>query len=370
MERNRIVYFDLLRIWGMLWVIYMHVASSPLSEGVNTQWVLITMFTSIAYTAVPLFFMMSGYLLLTSKKTESISVLVKHRLPHLVVPLTFWNVIIACWIVFKNQEISLINIIGHVLTSFSSPLMQHLWFVYTLVTLYLISPILYFAFNSMGEKIKKYILVIMALVFLQTMITIVIPVPLEQFFRIRSISELNFLDGAFWTFVLGYFLGNMNKRIPNILLIIVAAVDWVFITVNTVLASIECGKYTGEFQNQRAGFMIVLAACIFLLFKQGIKCKRKVFPLANLSFGIYIIHNLVNRILSYIGYEAYTLMGIFGKGLVILLICYIVIKTFASIKPLCYITTGVSYEMACKCCNWQFTYNTIRGLLKNISENK
>lgn len=253
MERNRIVYFDLLRIWGMIWVIYMHVASAPLSKEINAQWIFITMLATVAYTAVPLFFMMSGYLILTSKKTEDVSVLLRHRLPHLILPLVFWNVIIAGWIVFKNQETSLINIIKYTLTGFSSPLMQHLWFIYTLVTLYLISPLIYFALNYFSEKLKMYVLIIIGLIYVQTMVTIVVPGSLKEIFQIRSFKELNFLDGAFWIFVLGYFLGNIKKRIPKGILLTIAIVDWGFITVNTVLASIRGGGVYDRISKSESG---------------------------------------------------------------------------------------------------------------------
>lgn len=358
MERNRIVYFDLMRILAMCFVIYMHVASLPLSMERDRDWILLTMVTSVAYTAVPLFFMMSGYLILTSEKTESISALLKHRLPHLLIPLAFWTVIIAIWIVFKNQEISLFNIIKYVLFGFSTPLMQHLWFVYTLVTLYLISPILYSGLNGLKEKGKVYVMIIISLVFLQTMITIILPESIKETGMIHSLVELNFLNGPFWIFVLGFFVGGLKRRISNKLLIMCAILDWGFITVSTIYASWDKG-YTGVFQNQRAGFMVLLAVCIFILFKQNINVRLREYPLANLSFGIYIIHNLINRMLSYLGYEAYGFGEVAVKTIVILAICFVIVKTLASIRPLCFIATGISYKKACRSCNWVYTYNRL-----------
>ena len=63
-------YFDGLRIFAALCVIFMHTAAGPLRAGVNTDWHLLNVCTSLAFTAVPLFFMMSGYLLMTSRKTD------------------------------------------------------------------------------------------------------------------------------------------------------------------------------------------------------------------------------------------------------------------------------------------------------------
>ena len=95
-ERAHVEYFDWLRIIAALSVIFMHTAAGPLRAGINTSWHLLNVCTSLAFTAVPLFFMMSGYLLMTSRKTADISVLLRHRLPRLVVPLAgcgscFWR---------------------------------------------------------------------------------------------------------------------------------------------------------------------------------------------------------------------------------------------------------------------------------------
>lgn len=95
-ERPHVDYFDGLRIFAALCVIFMHTAAGPLRAGVNTDWHLLNVCTSLAFTAVPLFFMMSGYLLMTSRKTADISVLLRHRLPRLVVPLAGWTVWPCC----------------------------------------------------------------------------------------------------------------------------------------------------------------------------------------------------------------------------------------------------------------------------------
>lgn len=360
MERNRIVYFDCLRILAMCFVIYMHVASLPLSMERDNEWILLTLVTSVAYTAVPLFFMMSGYLILTSNNTENISVLLKHRLPHLLVPLAFWTTVIAAWIGFKNGDMSLLGIIKTSFLGFSTPLMQHLWFVYTLVALYLMSPVLYYGLNGLKEKGKKYVICIIFFVFLQTMITILLPENMKETGMIRSLNELNFLNGTFWTFILGYFVGGMKRYVSNKLLVVIAVLDWGFISISTVAVSWQRG-YTGMFQNQRAGFMVLLAICIFILFKQNIKGSPRIYPTANLSFGIYIIHNLINRILSYLGYEAYSLGEVVIKTVVILVVCYFIIKSMASIKPLCFLATGMSYDKACRSCNWIYTYNKVKN---------
>lgn len=83
-KRDHIHYFDYLRIIAAISVIYMHVAAIPLRGAVNMQWQMLNVCTSFAFTAVPLFFMISGYLLLSDPKTKDISVLLRRRIPRLI----------------------------------------------------------------------------------------------------------------------------------------------------------------------------------------------------------------------------------------------------------------------------------------------
>ena len=105
-ERPHVDYFDGLRIFAALCVIFMHTAAGPLRAGINTGWHLLNVCTSLAFTAVPLFFMMSGYLLMTSRKTADISVLLRHRLPRLVVPLAGWTVVAVLWQMFLAHTLT------------------------------------------------------------------------------------------------------------------------------------------------------------------------------------------------------------------------------------------------------------------------
>ena len=58
--RAHLYYFDYLRVFGVLCVIFMHTAGGPLRSDVGTPgWQMTDLCTSLAFTAVPLFLMMS-----------------------------------------------------------------------------------------------------------------------------------------------------------------------------------------------------------------------------------------------------------------------------------------------------------------------
>lgn len=374
MKRKHIVYFDYLRFIGAILVVYIHVASPLVSGDIPMNFpgrCFLIFLLTIAYTAVPMFFMMSGYLILTDSKTQMISTL-KHRIVHLALPLLFWTVIVALWAMIRDHDFSLADFVGYVLSGFSAPIMQHFWYVYTLIALYILSPIIYSAVNGLKTEGKKYLIMLIILVFIQTMVTAIVPDNQKNEALIKPLSDLKLLGGHLLTFVSGYFLGNIKKRIPNIILVIIALADFIFISCMTVYITLDTG-YSGVIQDQGGGFTVLLAACIFLLFKQNIsegKSKSRLTPFVKMSFGIYLMHNLLNRVLSYFGWEVTGVLIVFMKTAVIVILCYLVIKTLATIKPICFLASGVPYSTANESFNWRYTIRKLNSRSGIKGDNK
>lgn len=174
-ERPHVDYFDGLRIFAALCVIFMHTAAGPLRAGVNTDWHLLNVCTSLAFTAVPLFFMMSGYLLMTSRKTADISVLLRHRLPRLVVPLAGWTVVAVLWQALLGHTLTPGAIWARLVAALHGPAMIHFWYLYTLIALYALSPILYGGIQALGKSGRVYLFVLIAAVSVHTILTTVLP---------------------------------------------------------------------------------------------------------------------------------------------------------------------------------------------------
>ena len=75
----------------MCGVIFMHTSALLLQEEADLQWELLNLCTAFAFTSVPLFLMMSGYLLCSNEKTMDLGLLLKKRLPRLAAPLAAWR---------------------------------------------------------------------------------------------------------------------------------------------------------------------------------------------------------------------------------------------------------------------------------------
>ena len=89
-----------------------------------------------------------------------------------------------------------------------------------------------------------------------------------------------------------------------------------------------------------------------------------------MSFGIYLMHNLLNRVLSYFGWEVTGVLTVFMKTAVIVILCYLVIKTLATIKPICFLASGVPYSTANESFNWRYTIRKLNSRSGIKGDNK
>ena len=80
--------YDLLRVASMVGVVYLHTAAGALRQLGTPLWHFSNLLSSLATAAVPLFFMLSGALLLSHPRTAELGTLFRRRLP---------KVLILCW---------------------------------------------------------------------------------------------------------------------------------------------------------------------------------------------------------------------------------------------------------------------------------
>ena len=361
MKREHVHYFDYLRLLASFCVVYMHVASGPLCNEIDLSWHFTNLFTGLGFIAVPLFFMMSGYLLINDKRTTDIGILLKHRIPHLLVPLLTWSLVMLVLNSYLNDQMNLPYYIQGIISFLHSPAAVHLWFLYTLIAIYAISPFLYGGLQALDRKGHIFVFILITLVSAKAMLQCILPAELDVFLNIDLLNKMSFFDGHLCSFILGYYLGNSKKKIPNSILILLMAITLGIITFGTYYLTMKTGAFNQTFQQQNAGFEVLLAALVFLFAKQNLnkplRCKLlDIKPFVSLSFGIYFIH--IPLILVLGGkYVAHAFHEIVLYSIFLFLVSFLLMKTVATIKPLCFLLTGIPYEKACKSCNWIYTIN-------------
>lgn len=347
---------DLLRVLCMAGVVYLHTAAGALRAYTGVVWHFANLASSLATAAVPLFFMLSGALLLGQESTGELSTLFRRRLPKVAVPLVVWSLVVIALEGFqKGAEAA-----GSLLLNFlSNPVLVPYWFLYALIPIYLVTPFLKRMTDRLQEDHWNY-LVLLWLVLTIGLRTIrdFLPAdhPLYTALTVHWTFNINFVDGYLGYFLLGARLVRL-KRLPSRRVLWAAALgSYGIIAVGTWLLRRYTGTYDERFKSYVHIFTVVLSIAIFLLARSYLEHDRSprwLAGLSGLSFGVYLVHPMAISFWMWVwGNFFHWTADSLGRYLLlyveILLSCLAGIFLVASIKPLCFPLTGQRFSAACR----------------------
>ena len=139
------IWMDNSRILAIFAVVFLHVAAGAFMGNAlgSGNWWAGNIYDSAVHWCVPIFVMISGALLLDTTKTESPEVFYRKRATRILIPLVFWSLAYLAW----NQGKGSLD--GHRLSGgalarllLSGKPHYHMWFLYMILVLYLITPFL------------------------------------------------------------------------------------------------------------------------------------------------------------------------------------------------------------------------------------
>ncbi|WP_243525530.1 acyltransferase family protein [Bacillus pseudomycoides] len=367
-KKNYVEYIDVLRVFSMLAVVFLHTAAGSLRGNLGSStWHISNTITAVFSTSVPIFFMISGAMLMRSKKTTSLQITYTQRLPKLVIPFVLWSIIAILY--FGPKPLQITSIIKSILYMPNQATTVHLWFMYAIIPLYILSPILKKMVDSLSSDLVKYMLILWFVTnSLLPTIAGFVPDKLKPIFTLYADFDMYFLGGYLGYFLLGYYLMTYEKKISKKLLIFIIIIDTLIITLGTWYKTVSIGEYSEVFKMYVRVFEVILSGAIFLLAKEWFRnhslktyMSRFVQILSPLSFGVYLMHNLVvayvvNKLHLWPAQSTFMLMVGFGISA---LITIAVIIIFASFKVTCYPLTGMNFKEACRTCNIQFLWRTL-----------
>ena len=363
---SRVACFDWLRLFAMSGVILMHAASGLLRGDRNLGWHGANLLVSLAFTAVPLFFMISGSLLLSSPRTADLKQLCRRRLPRLLLPLLFWSAV-SLLLLWRWDGLAFGEVLKGFLAIPQTPAYTHLWYLYTLIALYALSPLLYHMVQGMDRAAERYLLGGIAAILGLGMLRMLVPGAAQVWLQLDLFTALRFLDGNLFPFLLGFFLFRREKRFADRKLIVLALLCLGVITAGTWLRTRQLGAYAPAFQQQNGGWEIALAALLFLLAKQNLRRPPRLGllrELVRLSMPIYLVHPLVIKGLWRLGLYPRRFLQLLPVFLLILAVSWLISKTLASVPGLCRVSTGIPWAEARISCSWQASFRRLREKLR------
>ena len=361
-QPGRIQYLDVLRVLSMLSVVFLHTAAGSLRTAYGSSvWHFANALSSLASASIPLFFMISGALLLSSPKTDSVRFTLGTRLPRVLLPFIAWSLIAVAYYLLIGWKISGSPDWGMAtekLKNFpSTPTAIHLWFMYPLIPLYLLSPLIRKVTNNAGRDLVVYMIAIW-LVFSSLLPTIAafLPKAYRPLVTLDVRYNLSIMAGYAGYFIFGYYLSRLNARFPKPALAAIVFVFTVVIALGTWWKTSSSGLYVESFKTYTGLFVVILSTAVFLLCKEvlrerslGTVARATVGFLAPLSFGIYLIHLLFVDLVTKLTYwlPARSVWVMIFAYVAILVASTVCIFVASGIKPLCYVLTGRRYA------NWR-----------------
>jgi surface polysaccharide O-acyltransferase-like enzyme len=138
---EKLVWPDRLRNLATLLVVAIHVSAPIPMQGTeydSSQWWTGNLWCSISRPSVPLFVMLSGFLLFS--RTYPIIPFLSKRFVRVAIPALFWMVIYSFYNYFGTHEPA--DLVGALKGAVIGPVHYHLWFLYLIVGLYMSYPIL------------------------------------------------------------------------------------------------------------------------------------------------------------------------------------------------------------------------------------
>lgn len=293
--KRPIVYWaDLIRVLAIYLVVVIH-TSGQLTNGwgkiPESEWIIGDIYGGIARIGVPLFFMLSGFLLLP--RSESLRDFYGKRVLKIIIPFVAWSFIYIsvtcggqpglCTRDYLLQYILLRK------TFF------HLWFLYSLLGIYLILPVLRLAVRPGAVRLLWYV-VVMWIIF-QPVRTL-----MDQFLHFSLNINAPLTTGFLPYFFLGYLLGELELTRGRLVLAWVLFAGGSLITVlGTYLLTRAYGAFNGYFYDYTTIGVIPATAGAFLLLRAASehgwlasdRARSFMRWLAGSTFGLYLVHVLI-----------------------------------------------------------------------------
>ena len=204
LTEKRMLYLDVLRGGAIALVLLLHCLTPFIIDAGlfgTLSWKICVVLNEFCRAGVPLFFMISGYLLLSGPPISSIGQFYRRKLPRLVIPLLGWNVVYYVFYrTMYGEVLDIPQMLGQMVDKGTS---YHMWFIYTLIGIYLIAP---FLKKITDNSTTKELLILLAVV--------LFPVAIRPLINTFTSTYLNLFDplmeGYLGYFMLGYVLGKVS----------------------------------------------------------------------------------------------------------------------------------------------------------------
>lgn len=155
MERKYNIYFDCLTILACLMVVFFHTNGIIYTYSDTLSWKISVAERSIVYSAIPIFFMLTGAKLMEYRTRYSTKEYAKKRIQRIGIPFIFWNIFYIIFrIVFLSEE-SFHSVKEFISMFINSKFQSSYWFFFPLFAIYAAIPVISLVLQAKNHR--KYL---------------------------------------------------------------------------------------------------------------------------------------------------------------------------------------------------------------------
>ncbi len=330
---NRIIWMDAVRVVAVFLVLVIH---SPLPTGEHNMF--LSIYNYMSAPSIGLFFMISGALLLPLKDFST-KVFYKKRLSKVGFPLIVWSLFYIL-VHTGTEELSFTYFVQKVILIPLTPVEGVLWFVYTLIGLYLLAPIITPWLKQTSQKELLFVLSLWVVTLIFPYINIFLP----GFYNVNGsiTNSFFYFSGYLGYFLMGYYLRQYPFKFTRVNLIVGMLVFLLIGVSVPVLIYLNPSENIDNslVYNYLTINIALMSITIYLVIQKinfGFLVFNKVLvEISKMSFGIYLLHIFILRDVVWQWFNmAYVINPAFQiplMAILTLLLSYMIIKLI-SILP-------------------------------------
>lgn len=282
--KSSVKFISYLRIVAAFSIILIHVASklSPFYEQLpRAQWWAANIISSASHWAMPIFIMISGYLLLNPTKSNQTKKFYLQRIKRIGWPLFFWIIVYAFYNHFARHDPLTFDFVTKRFI-FDQPY-EHLYFLVVLIELALITPFLSKIINSISTRSLGWLTI--------TFLFISVFWKPSRFIVPLFIPYIGYYLGAYWLKKRKFQLKSLYFWISTLVIIALMAIGTYLLFVHPLPNRDSLYFYT--FFNP---LIILLSFQIFIFLQnkeKSLVINKYINQISKTTFIVYLFHPIL-----------------------------------------------------------------------------
>lgn len=292
--KKRIIYYDILKVISLCAVILMHIVGNTINTfNLNgTAKIIYNIISNLCYFAVPIFVMISGGLFLNPDKSIDIKTMFKKYILRIIICLFLFGMFYSILEIYFNTRVVNINIILDSLKNIlTGSLWAHMWYLYLILSLYLLTPIFRIISSKCTKAEYKYLLIVLFV------FTILLN-DISAYFKINIAFNILIFNPYIFLYFLGDYLSRyqISKNIEYINYITT------FIAIVIIILNNIFNLFDFKYLTYTCLISFTITLSLFTLiknikFKLNKKLEKIIINISECLLGIYLIHQLIINII-------------------------------------------------------------------------